>query len=100
MTEREYRHIINRQYRLPWQIERARDRLVQLEAERAWSAFNADDRVIRSPRYSRLAAMISAQRRRIDALEAEARRYAMPELLTSLDDAWERTVALAKAGAE
>ena len=46
MTEREYRRLVNRQYRLPWQLERARDRLVALEAERSWSALNADGRVL------------------------------------------------------
>jgi len=103
MTEREYRRLVNRQYRLPWQLERARDRLTQLEAERAWSALSAEGRVTHSERRSRLPAMIAAQRRKVKAYETEACRIGMPELLggtPSLDHAWEREAALAARALE
>ena len=98
MTEREYRRLVNRQYRLPWQLERARDRLVALEADRSWSALNADGRLTHSERRCRLPAMIAAQRHKVRAYETEARRIGMPELVAAdVDHAWERAAAAARA---
>lgn len=81
MSEREFRAIINRQYRLPTQLELARERLAELRSERDWVAFDADDRPIRSRRYCRLPAMVLNLERKIAAFENEARRLGMPELL-------------------
>lgn len=81
MSEREYRAIINRQYHLPYRITRARARLAELEAESAWRGLSADGRPTRSERHCRLPAMILSTRRRLEALESEARRYGMPELV-------------------
>jgi hypothetical protein len=100
MSERQHRAIVNRQYRLPYQLQQARERLCELEAEHNGTMLSAEGRVIRSERNWRLPAMIGSVRKKLSALENEARRYGMDELLNispeDINRAWEREVAIAR----